>query len=93
MTNSTASDTAELEIALLRRSIGDLEAVVERCGNCHRAMLIGERVYEYGSGAILCALCRDRAVPRPVGSRRIHGPAFGHSIRVIDQRASARPDL
>ena len=89
-TNNTVGDTPKLEIALLRRSIGDLQAAAERCDSCHRAMLIGERVYEYESGSILCALCRDAAVPVPVESRRVHGPAFGHSIRVVDRRPGRR---
>jgi hypothetical protein len=85
-TNTTVGDTPDFELALLRRSLGGFEA--ESCDGCHRAMLIGERVYEYESGAVRCALCRERAHADVIESHRVHGPAFGHSIRIIDRRAA-----
>ncbi|HTW11521.1 MAG TPA: hypothetical protein VME01_02160 [Solirubrobacteraceae bacterium] len=87
-TQTTIGDTPDLEIALLRRSLGDIGAQSERCDGCHRAMLIGERVYEYASGSIRCELCREARVD-PVQSHTVHGPAFGHSIRIIDNRQVA----
>ena len=75
-----------LEVALLRRSLAGVANRVERCGHCARTMLIGERVYEYGSGEIRCALCRDSERRSPEHSHTVHGPEFGHSIRVIDRR-------
>jgi hypothetical protein len=77
----------ELECALLRRSVDDLEAGRERCGRCRRTPLIGERVYDEGSGAILCELCKSRG--HEAHSRLIHGPEFGHTIRVTDHRRAA----
>lgn len=88
MTKATVGDTPDLEIALLRRSLDGQQREIERCGGCHRALLIGERVYDYESGSVLCALCRDAARSEPIGSRRVHGLAFGHSIRVVDRRAA-----
>jgi hypothetical protein len=84
--NTTFGRTPDFELALLRRSLGDFQA--ERCHGCQRAMLIGERVYEYESGAVRCELCRERAHADPIESHRVHGPAFGHSIRIIDRRAA-----
>lgn len=82
----TIGDTPGLEIALLRRSLPRMAQEVERCGSCHRALLIGERVYEYASGEIRCELCRAPDRVGPSASHRVHGPAFGHSIRVVDRR-------
>jgi hypothetical protein len=86
ISNTTVDDIPDFELALLRRSLGGFQA--ERCDGCHRAMLIGERVYEYESGAVRCELCRDRAHADAVETHTVHGPAFGHSIRVIDRRAA-----
>ncbi len=84
----TVGDTPELEIALLRRSIGGMAAESERCGRCERHLLTGERVYEYASGEVLCALCNEREQREPEGSRLVHTQAFGSSLRVIDNRAA-----
>ena len=80
-------DMPELELALMRRSLGGLADAAEHCDSCARTMLIGERVYEYENGAVLCALCRNRERDSPADSHTVHGPAFGHSIRILDRRA------
>jgi hypothetical protein len=87
---SIIDDMPELEIALLRRSLGKLAGTVEYCGSCERALLIGERVYEYENGAARCALCRDRERQAPAGSHVVHTAAAGHSIRMIDRRPLKR---
>jgi hypothetical protein len=80
----------ELELAMLKRSVGELAADCERCGHCHRTPLVGERVYLYASGMMLCELCRTVRHQAPVESRLVHGPEFGHAvrIRITDVRAS-----
>jgi hypothetical protein len=83
-------DMPELELALMRRSLGGLSEAAEHCGSCERAMLIGERVYEYEGGTILCALCRSGERDSPADSHTVHGPAFGHSIRILDRRVVKR---
>ena len=83
-------DMPELELALLRRGLGDLAGKAEHCHGCGRAMLIGERVYEYDSGEIRCALCRDRERRSPADSHVVHTAAHGHSIRMLDRRAVTR---
>ena len=80
----------ELELALLRRSLGDIAGKVEHCHCCERALLIGERVYEYESGELRCALCRDRERSAPSHTRTVHTAAHGRSIRVIDRRPAKR---
>jgi hypothetical protein len=81
-------DMAQLELALLRRGVDQRAAGRERCSRCDRSPLIGERVYVYGRDSILCELCRALAGDAPLRSRLVHGPAFGHSLRVVEQRAA-----
>lgn len=78
-----------LELALLRRGVHDLAEGCERCSRCRRTPLIGERIYSYGSGASLCELCRTIKRETPLASRLVHGPEFGHTMRVSDNRAAA----
>jgi hypothetical protein len=82
----TPVDMAELELALLRRGVDERLAERERCRRCRRTPLIGERVYLYDNGSILCELCREGRADAPLGSRITHGPAFGHTIRILDLR-------
>jgi hypothetical protein len=79
-----------LEFHLLRRSVGELAEGRERCDHCHRTPLVGEHVHTYKSGRMLCELCRALRPEEPASSRLVHGPAFGHAVRITDQRASAR---
>ena len=81
-------DIADLELALLRRGVDDRVAHTERCGRCQRTPLIGERIYIYEQDAVRCELCRGRERHTPLGSRLVHGPAFGHTMRITDRRAA-----
>jgi hypothetical protein len=51
--------------------------------------LVGERVYVYASGTIACELCRGDQRCAPQDARIVHGPEFGHTMRIIDQRTAA----
>ncbi len=85
-----AHDVLELELALLRRGLDErLAGRAERCTSCHRTPLIGERIYEYPSGTVACELCRRRQRAVPLRSHVVHGPEFGHTMRITDQRAAA----
>jgi len=79
-------DMPELELALLRRSLGGLADAAPHCDGCQRGLLIGERVYDYENGDVRCALCRDRERRTPAGSHTVHTDARGHSIRILDHR-------
>lgn len=81
-------DMAELELALLRRGLNQRVAGSECCSHCHRSPLIGEWVYVYARDRVLCELCRGLQREPPTGSRLVHTPAFGHTIRILDQRAA-----
>jgi hypothetical protein len=82
-------DIIDLELALLRRGLDERLAGSERCTCCHRTPLVGERVYIYASGIIACALCRRHRRDTPLQTRLVHGPEFGHTMRITDQRAAA----
>jgi hypothetical protein len=79
----------ELELALLRRGVNELSADRQSCAQCHRTPLIGERIYVYESGETLCELCRMTRRESPLESRLVHGPEFGHTMRLTDNRAAA----
>lgn len=84
----SAGHEDELELALLRRGVAQRVDEYEACGCCGRIPLIGERVYGFASGAIVCELCRPLEREGAIFSRLVHGPAFGNSIRIIDQRTA-----
>jgi hypothetical protein len=86
---NSVREMRDLELALLRRGVDQLSAGCERCGHCRRTPLIGERVYLYGAGTFLCELCRALASEPPQSSRLVHGPEFGHTMRITDRRAAA----
>jgi len=81
-------DTPELELALLRRGVVARAEESERCERCRRIPLIGERVYLYEKDLMLCELCRALNRKVPLRSLLVHGPAFGHTIRITDRRAA-----
>jgi hypothetical protein len=82
-------DVEDLELALLKHGVDVLAAECERCAKCHRTPLVGERVYTYSSGVVMCELCRAETQEAPIDSRLIHGPEFGHTMRILDRRAAA----
>jgi hypothetical protein len=88
---SSLRDMPALELAMLRRSVGEMAAGCERCDRCHRTPLVGERVYVYESGKIRCELCRSGRREPPLDSRLVHSPEFGHAVRIkiTDRRPAA----
>jgi hypothetical protein len=86
---SSVSEIQELELALLRRGLDHRADASERCDRCRRTLLVGETVHVYDSGRIVCDLCREHERKPPATVRLVHGPAFGHTIRIIDQRKAA----
>ncbi|MGH2873880.1 MAG: hypothetical protein ACRDL5_15645 [Solirubrobacteraceae bacterium] len=84
----TVREMLDLELALLRRGLDARLAGSERCTCCNRTPLVGEQVYVYHSGTIACELCRDGRKEQPVDARIVHGPEFGHTIRITDRRAA-----
>ncbi|HUA03595.1 MAG TPA: hypothetical protein VMB27_06790 [Solirubrobacteraceae bacterium] len=82
-------DFPELEIALLKRGVGRRDAGQERCGGCGRTPLVGETVYLDERRLVFCELCRALEPEPPRESRVVHGPEFGHTMRLTDRRNRA----
>jgi hypothetical protein len=65
----------DLDALLLRRSLDSLGPAADRCGDCRRTPLAGERLHELDSGRMLCELC-FAALPDErrlaVRSERVH---------------------
>jgi len=80
--------TPELELALLREGVGRRDAVQERCRGCNRTPLVGETVYVLGQGLVICELCRSLEPDPPRDSRVVHGPEFGHTMKLTDRRVA-----
>ncbi len=87
--NPPVREMPELERALLHRGVDEMAAASDRCARCRRTPLVGERMYAYPEGVALCELCRVLQRERPLGSSLVHGPEFGHTMRIIDQRSAA----
>ena len=82
-------EIALLERALLRRGVDERSAECDRCADCNRTPLIGERLYMYDGGVVRCELCRALSKQRPTRSYLIHGPEFGHTMKIVDRRSAA----
>ena len=85
---AAVDDIPDLELALLRRGVDQRAAGRTRCHSCNRTPLMGERIYVYDSGRMLCELCRVVRRDAPVRSVLVHGPEFGHTMRITDRRAA-----
>jgi hypothetical protein len=81
-------DIPELELALLRRGMIERSAKRQACARCRRTPLIGERVYFPEHGVMLCELCRPRQGDPPARWTLVHGPEFGHTLKLVDRRAA-----
>jgi hypothetical protein len=82
-------ENPDLELALMRRGVDERATEYERCADCRRTPLIGERLYMYDDGVVRCELCRALSAQPPAHSRLVHGPEFGHTMKIVDRRAAA----
>jgi hypothetical protein len=78
----------DLQVALVRRAVNRHDADRERCRGCRRTPLVGERVYLDRVGGVYCELCRALDPERALGSRVVHGPEFGHTMKLTDHRVA-----
>jgi hypothetical protein len=78
----------ELQLALVRSAVDRRDADRERCRGCRRTPLIGERVYLDEGGGLYCELCRALEPETLHTSQIVHGPEFGHTMRLTDHRAA-----
>lgn len=79
----------EFERELLRKGITARALADPHCDDCHRSPLIGERIYRYEGGRVVCELCRDRRRERPIEAELVYGSEHGHAVRIFDRRLAA----
>ena len=77
-----------LELRLLRKSVGRLAAERERCSDCGRTPLVGERVHIYQRGAVVCELCRPLRRATPERSQTVPHTEAGQTVRLRERVAA-----
>jgi hypothetical protein len=89
MTAATVTDIEQFERVLLRRSVGVLTADRNRCVDCGRTPLVGERVhlYEERGGAVVCELCRPLRRAHPAATETVRHSPHGHAVRLMARAA------
>jgi hypothetical protein len=86
-TSKTLSEP-DLELALLRKSVGALAAGRHACADCGRTPLVGERMYRFGRGSSVCALCRPLRRTEPDAVELVRHFERGHTVRRVTPRAA-----
>jgi hypothetical protein len=88
MSPATVTDIERFERVLLRRGVGILTADRNRCADCGRTPLVGERVHLYEHrGAVVCELCRALRRDDPVCSETVRHTEHGHGVRLTARAA------
>lgn len=87
MAGATA-DIELLERSLLRRGVGALAADRNRCGDCGRTPLVGERVHLYERDhGVVCELCRPLRREHPAATELVRHSEHGHTVRLAARAA------
>jgi hypothetical protein len=81
------TDPHELEVALLRKGVGALEAGRHGCADCGRTPLVGERVYRYPRHGLVCALCAPLRRDEPDGVEIVRHSERGQTVRRLRRAA------
>ena len=76
-----------LERQLLRKSVVSMDAGRERCNDCGRTPLVGERVHHYARGARVCELCRPRHDSEPERSQLVRHAEGPPAVRLLARAA------
>lgn len=89
MMTSVSTHVEQLERLLLRRGLGTLEASRDRCADCGRTPLTGERVHVYAERQhrIICELCRGGREDAPLTSELVRHCEHGHAVRLMARAA------
>ncbi|MGH2853437.1 MAG: hypothetical protein ACRDLF_04505 [Solirubrobacteraceae bacterium] len=88
MSSATVTDIERFERVLLRRGVGVLTADRNRCADCRRTPLVGERVHLYDDcGAVVCELCRALRRDAPVATETVRHSERGHGVRLSARAA------
>jgi hypothetical protein len=89
MSQPADRDADRFERVLLRRGVGALEADRDRCADCGRTPLTGERVHLHERVAgIVCELCSSLRREPPVASELVRHCERGLTVRIT--RAASR---
>jgi hypothetical protein len=76
-------DETDLEAALVRKSVGRLEAGRNTCADCGRTPLVGERMYRFGQDQSVCALCTPARETEPDAVELVRHFERGHTVRLV----------
>jgi hypothetical protein len=90
MASATVTDIEQFERVLLLRGVGVLTADRNRCADCRRTPLVGERVHLYDSGAVVCELCRPLRHEAPMSTEVVRHSERGHSVLCALRPVAAR---
>jgi hypothetical protein len=82
-----AAETRDLEVALLRKGVGALEAGRHGCVDCGRTPLVGERVYRFSRHGLVCALCRPQRGGEPDSVELVRHSERGQTVRRLRRAA------
>jgi hypothetical protein len=80
---------AEIAPILIRNSMESVRGHDPECASCRRVPLVGEWLYELGTGTHVCSLCVARASEtegEPVGAERVR--SCERPLAVVRQRAA-----
>ncbi len=81
-------DVEQLERFLLVRGVGSLTADRDRCIDCERTPLVGERIHVYERCAgIVCELCRQLRRSTPLATEIVRHSELGHTVRLTARAA------
>ena len=84
----THLDVEQLERFLLVRGVGSLTADRDRCIDCERTPLVGERIHMYErSSGIVCELCSQLRRSAPLASEIVRHSELGHTVRLTARAA------
>ncbi|HUH80732.1 MAG TPA: hypothetical protein VLZ06_05335 [Solirubrobacteraceae bacterium] len=86
---SASADTEKLELVLLRRGIGALQADRTSCADCGRTPLVGEHMHVYGGRRphTVCELCSSRRREQPQVSTAVRHCEHGQTVRLLARAA------
>ncbi len=83
------ADRDRLEMVLLRRGIGALQADRTSCDDCGRTPLVGEHMHLYGGRRPRTGggPCRGHRREEPTASAAVRHCEHGHTVRVLARAA------
>jgi len=79
---------SDLERALLRKGVGAMAAGRRACGDCGRTPLVGERIFRFRRGAVVCALCAGSRSTAPEAVETVRSGERGHTVRPVLRHAA-----